>query len=275
MGATTIGGAGAAASRLAGYADAVSAVFRRRKPAWAVATFDMAAVFLAVGAVHAINGMIFAVPPSAEVSAVQETKGDQLVLSAGAEGKPGLSPALARLAADARVALAAPDDLIVFAEAHAFVGRFGSVVNAPGEGGFASAGGTPRTGGTAAPPPTAEPTGPEPTLLAYLPLPQPAADVAAEAIATPPFDRVAEVAERATGAPLDLTAALGLDIDTAGSLSATSAVVSAGATVGIGAGGGATVGAATDPTTGTAASVSASLGETVRAGVGSVTGLLR
>jgi hypothetical protein len=263
MGATTIGGAGAAASRLAGYADAVSAVFRRRKPAWAVATFDMAAVFLAVGAVHAINGMIFAVPPSAEVSAVQETKGDQLVLSAGAEGKPGLSPALARLAADARVALAAPDDLIVFAEAHAFVGRFGSVVNAPGEGGFASAGGTPRTGGDA--PPTAEATGPEPTLLAYLPLPQPVSDAAAGAIATPPLDRVADIAERATGAPLDLTAALGLDIDATGGLPATGAGVSVSATVGISA----------DATTGTSASVSASLGETVRAGVGSVTGLLR
>ena len=270
MGATTIDGTGVTASRLAGYAGAVSTAFRGQKPAWAVATFDMAAVLLAVGAVHAINGMIFAVPPPAEVSTVQETKGDQLTLPSGAEGAAGPSPALARLAANARAALSTPDDLIVFAEPQAFVGRFGNVVNAPAEGGFATAGGTPRTGGDVPPPPTAESTGPEPMLLAYLPLPRPVSDVVAEAIATPPVNRVAEIAERATGAPLDLTAALGLDISgettSARGQSGMDAAAGASATVVS-----AAAEAAVDTSTTVAASVTNTLGSTVK----SVAGLLR
>jgi hypothetical protein len=251
----------------------MSAAFRRRKPAWAVAGVDMAAVVLAVGAVHAINGMIFAVPAPAEVSTAHETKGDQLALSAGAEGQVGPSPVLARLAADARATLAVPDDLIVFAEPGAFVGRFGNAVNAPGEGAFASAGNVPRTDGNFPPPPrTAEPAEPDPTLLAYLPLPQLVSDAAAETVSRPRA-RVVDIAERATGAPLNLAAALGLDVSGEATRAGGRSVVTMSASTG--ASSTTVVGAAAEAAVDTSTRVAASATSTLGGAVKSVAGLLR
>jgi hypothetical protein len=231
----------------------------------------MAGVFLAVGAVHAINGMIFAVPAPAEVSTAHETKGDQLALSASDEGQVGPSPVLARLAADARATLAVPDDLIVFAEPGAFVGRFGNAVNAPGEGAFASAGNVPRTDGNFPPPPrTAEPA--EPTLLAYVPLPQLVSDAAAETVSRP-LARAVEITERATGAPLDLTAALGLDISGGAAGAGSRSMVTMSASTG--ASSTTVVRAAAEAAVDTSTRVAASASSTLGGAVKSVAGLLR
>jgi hypothetical protein len=106
-------------------------------------------------------------------------------------------------------------------------GNGGSSPAAPGGG----AGGTPGGGGIGGtpggtpgqpdPPPVAEPNPeppqappapPEPTLLVYVPTPQPVNPVV-ENLVAPSVDAVDDIVEEATGPPLDLTPRLGLGVD--------------------------------------------------------------
>ena len=264
MSATTADLTMATAARLSGYSAVARLAARSARPAWFVATFDVVAVLLAFGAVNAINGMIFRVPTPSEVLANEESKQNRLAISSDVEriGEP--LPALAGLAREARIALATPDELILFAEPSVFEGRFGDEPNVPGSGAFAGTGGSQSASDSeagGAPPATETPTDNLPSLLAYLPVP-----------------------ERAAGAPIDLTGALRLDVGASANSSGTQSRAGL-STEAAGAIGG-SVGQTVEATAGATASVSAtassslsgvssSVGTAAGAAVGSVASLLR
>lgn len=205
--------AGNPGNRAAGYATAARSASGRRLPLWSIATFDVAAVLLAFGAIQLVNGMILGLRqfPESEVALTKDRDLDPFITviaamataSGPVDDEPNRVPAVA-------VALATPDEITMFGAAQPPVGRFGPGLIAPPANAFAPPGGGSSVsgGGVQTPNDPAEPTEPDrptvpagpvppivpdPPLLADLPVPEPVAE-----IVEPVVETVKEVADTTT-----------------------------------------------------------------------------